>query len=400
MKNIGLLDWDVLYSKYYRAPNYDLGVTYAYYKNDRDVNIRLISSYNKTNLEQYDKIYVFRNSKVIPHPSAKIENYYSYPIEEFGPGFMDRPLRPNELDTKFIRPNFKCYNNMILYSRDHPKSKIKWNISRLARGGKYEPVRLFEKFGNEDLRKDIPTQKYLMVFDNPLDIINDKEKWNLYEDLLNKKHKIIFTQSLDISQVNDTNILERILFDKKYASIRKELAASDLYSNVEWLINQYRDKKTKVPVPVNVYIPPNLTRSQILRPILLMSYWRAKTNNLVKFRPMVGVDYYDSDKLVLYALNYLKNSTLYMSYYEYVFNIAYIRLGVPQSLLSTGEEKYDYVCSHYGVSHLMIELEKWIEDNPDCIEYVFCGGDSNYENTRRTYFNTRRSDFIISRETN
>lgn len=175
MINIGLLDYDVLSQKYYKAPNYDLGVIYAYYKDDRDVNIRLMSSYNKSNIEQYDKIYVFKRSRLLPHPSTLIQDYYKYPIEEYGEGFINKPLRPFLMETRFIRPDFSCYNNMILYSRDHIYSRISWKIDKRARGGKYQPVRLFEEFEGEMLRKDIPNQKYICIYDNPVLILNNKE---------------------------------------------------------------------------------------------------------------------------------------------------------------------------------------------------------------------------------
>ena len=55
---IGLMDYDVLRTRYYIAPNYDLGLIYAYFKEDRNINVRLISSPSPNNLSQYDKIYV------------------------------------------------------------------------------------------------------------------------------------------------------------------------------------------------------------------------------------------------------------------------------------------------------------------------------------------------------
>ena len=57
-----------------------------------------------------------------------------------------------------------------------------------------------------------------------------------------------------------------------------------------------------------------------------------------------------------------------MSYYEYVFNIAYL-----------------------APPRLLIKLEEWIDKNPDCKEYVFIGGSSNYEKQRSRYFNIRGS---------
>ena len=77
---IGLLDYDLLRTKNYIVPNYDVGVIYAYYKNNKNVSIRLISSLSYNNLNQYDKIYLFKTSKSLPHPSGLIKNYYKLPI--------------------------------------------------------------------------------------------------------------------------------------------------------------------------------------------------------------------------------------------------------------------------------------------------------------------------------
>ena len=44
VKNIGLVDYDVLKTKFYSAPNYDIGLIYAYLKKDPNLNVRLVSS--------------------------------------------------------------------------------------------------------------------------------------------------------------------------------------------------------------------------------------------------------------------------------------------------------------------------------------------------------------------
>lgn len=82
----------------------------------------------------------------------------------------------------------------------------------------------------------------------------------------------MFAQSLDISLLNDTNILERIVQDKKYTSIMKDLMASDLYVNVEWLVSQIIKKEIKSQVHIKVNIPPGLDNAKVLRTLLLMGY--------------------------------------------------------------------------------------------------------------------------------
>lgn len=67
VKSIGLMDYDVLRTKYYVAPNYDLGLVYNYLKQDVNLNVRLISSPSPANLEQYDKIYIYSNNHLLFH---------------------------------------------------------------------------------------------------------------------------------------------------------------------------------------------------------------------------------------------------------------------------------------------------------------------------------------------
>lgn len=94
----------------------------------------------------------------------------------------------------------------------------------------------------------------------------------MYNNLIENKHKILFAQPLDISLLNDTNILERIVQDKKYTSIMKDLMASDLYVNVEWLVSQIIKNEIKSQVHIKVNIPPGLDNAKVLRTLLLMGY--------------------------------------------------------------------------------------------------------------------------------
>lgn len=82
----------------------------------------------------------------------------------------------------------------------------------------------------------------------------------------------MFAQPLDISLLNDTNILERIVQDKKYTSIMKDLMASDLYVNVEWLVSQIIKNEIKSQVHIKINIPPGLDNAKVLRTLLLMGY--------------------------------------------------------------------------------------------------------------------------------
>ena len=50
VRKIGLMDYDVLRTRYYAGPNYDLGVIYNYLKQDKNLSVHLITSFKPTNL--------------------------------------------------------------------------------------------------------------------------------------------------------------------------------------------------------------------------------------------------------------------------------------------------------------------------------------------------------------
>lgn len=394
---IGLMDYDVLRTKYYVAPNYDLGLVYEHLKNDKNLNVRLISSPYPSNLQQYDKIYVFKQSLDIPHPSGYIKDYYKLPIEEYGPGFRDKPLRPYLEETRYSLPDCSCYNNMLLFSINKPSHRLAWKIDKRARGGKYQPIRLYEKYDGEDLKKDYPTQRYCMLYDDPVDILNNQEKWDYFNTLLENKHKFLFAQTVDISRVNDTIILEQVMNESRYACFRHRMMASEINSNVEWLVNKVLNKEYSKLNTIFVKLPVESTQERCFETLLLMNYYNHKTHFRVNLRPIWEKGYLEDFDLALLAFRYLAGKPHYMSYYEYVFNISYLRKGVQKELIHTGEDRYEYIFSQYGMSPLLELLEDWLSKHPQFEEHVFIGGSSNYEKQRRKYYDKRRSGFNIER---
>lgn len=121
---VGLMDYDAIVQKKYTGPNYDLGVTYAYLKNDPNISVRLIASLDIQNLEKYDEILIFKLSPYLAHPSGVITNYYTLPIKEFGEGFLRKPIRPDCTETRYIKPDFTCYNNILKLSINNPKHTL------------------------------------------------------------------------------------------------------------------------------------------------------------------------------------------------------------------------------------------------------------------------------------
>lgn len=390
MTNIGLIDYDVLRTKYYLAPNYDLGVIYAYFKDNPNINIRLVSSLSPTNLQQYDKIYIFKMSQDIPHPSGFIGNYYKLPIEEYGPGFVDKPLRPFQLETQLLKPDFSCYNNMLRFSVDRPRHYLSWTIDKQAKGGKYKPLRLYEKIDGEELKRDYPMDKYNLIYDDPVEILNSKEKLEYFMSFIHKKHKFFFTQRVDVSRINDTNIIERVIVDKDFVSFRKKMVASIINDNFQWLVNEILSKKYNKLINIMVKLPVSEGEEKCFETLLLMNYYNHKAKFRLNLRPIWEKEFLSTYTLALLAYKYMSEKPYTMSYYEYVFNIAYLRMGVPKELIHTGEDRYEYIFKQYGMAPLLITLEDWLIQHPEFQEQIFIGGSSDYGKQRKEYYDSRR----------
>lgn len=397
MYSIGLIDYDTTYTRKYHIPNYDLCIIYAYFKPRKDLNIRLISSFSKTNLEQYDKIYIFKKSNMTPHPSAVIENYYKLPIEEYGPGFIQKPIRPFILETRDLLPDCSCYNNILLFSMEHPKNKIAWKVNKGMNGKKYKLIKLYEEYDGEELKKDYPTSKYNMVYEHPADYLNNKDKWEYINKLMDKGFKFKFAQSLDISAVNDTNILEQVFQNSKYACFREYLIMTDINKNSDWLIEYALNPSNTKPLNISVRIPNNFTPERCFYTMLLINFYIHKTKRKLFMSPYIDKQHIKRERLALLLFNYLKrNVFVYMSFYEYVVYIGFSELGVSRDMIITGEDRYDYLLEKYGVPDILITLEEFIRANLNLEESIFIGGESNYVKQRRKYYDERRSKYAFT----
>lgn len=388
--NIGLMDYDTLRQRKYRGPNYDLGITYGYLKKNVNFSVRLISAPTISNLKQYDKIYVFKQDIKLAHPSSYIPEYYSLPIEEFGPGFINRPLRPFLLETKTSLPDFSCYNSMILFSLNKPQHRIAWKIGKGVKGGKYQHVRLYELFENEWLKKDYPQPGRIVAYDNPNDILNDPQKFAYYEELLDNKRSILFALPLDVASVLDTTILERVFNERKFSGIRKKLIATSLNDKVQWLVSNRLDGTSKKNLQILCLLDVQ-DLEQCFEQLLIMIYYLHKSKNTVWLRAGWSKAYLRRYELAHLAYKFLNTKAYSMSFYEYLFNIAYKGIGVPQSLIHTGEDRYEYIMNKYGTAPLLIRLETWLQAHPHFEEHIFIGGDSNYGKSRKRYYDISRS---------
>lgn len=401
MYSVGLIDFDTTYTRKYWVPNYDLCIIYSYFKDRKDMSIRLVSSFSKKNLEQYDKIYVFKRSNMTPHPSSVIEDYYKLPIEEYGSGFIQKPIRPFLLETRDLLPDCSCYNNILLFSMEHPKNKIAWRVDKGMNGKKYKLIKLYEEYDGEELKKDYPTSKYNMIYERPAEYLNNKDKWNYINELMDKGFRFKFAQSLDISAVKDTNILEQVFQKTKYHCFREYLIMTDIDKNSDWLIGYALNPSNKKVFRISIRISNNNTPERCIYTMLLINFYIHKSNFKLFINPYLDREHLKKEKLALLLFDYLKKRTfVYMSFYEYVANIGFCELGIPQEMIITGEERYTYLLNKYGTPYLLIRLEDFIRRNPNLEESIFIGGESNYVKQRRECYDSRGSKYAFTTSAN
>ena len=396
VRSIGLLDLDAIYRKRYEAPNYDLGVTYAYFSGDRNVNVRLVTSVSEANLSSYDEIYIFKIAKWIPHPSVIIEDYYNYQISEFGPGFRDRELRPFCLETRYMAPNFKCYNNMLRFSIENPKHYRAWTIFPKIKQKKFQQLRLFEEIDGEWLRKDISTNnRNIVVHDDPNILLSNPEQWNAIVELIDKKYRVIFAQALDISLFKDTIIIGRVLTDSGFSSLRKWLYASEINANLSTWMDCYFDNTHKT-INVKVLFVGGKSQDYYLANMLKMHYYNWKSGYALRMKPLFTDGAPRLPGLALFLFRYLYQTPYLMSFYEYVFNIGCLKHGVPKGLIKTGEERYELILSKYGMPPIVVSLEQWILEHKEYEEHIFKGGDSDYKEVRKKSYDAKKDKYAFN----
>lgn len=395
IKLIGLLDYDALYQKRFIAPNYDLGLIYGYLKNDPNINVRLITTFNENNLKKYDEIFIFKLSSHLSHPSSVIKDYYKLNIKEYGDGFINREQRPHFKETFYAQPDFTCYNPILQFSVDKPRHPMAWNVKKAVKSRLYNHIRLYENFDGEWLRRDLGySKKKLAIHDNPADLLNDPEKVKVLDELSAQNYHLFFVQPLDISQLNNTNIVERVITDSKWATLRTRLLITSTNEIALWFVDYFVEHKCG-KTDVMVLFEQGKKSDYYLRAMLELNYFNQQTGYSLRLRPYCDKEVVMLSPLTHCAYRFLYETPYLMSYYEYVFYMGCKNIQVPEKLITTNEEVYDFILSKYGMPELVRELEDWLRKNPEYEEHIFIGGSSKYEECRRKSYDTRRSYYAF-----
>jgi hypothetical protein len=132
-----------------------------------------------------------------------------------------------------------------------------------------------------------------------------------------------------------------------------------------------------------------------LRAMLDLNYYNQKTGYYLRLRPFCDKEVVMLSSLTHCAYRFLYETPYLMSYYEYVFYMGCKNIQVPEKLIRTNDEVYDFILSKYGMPELVRELEDWLRRNPEYEEHIFIGGSSKYEECRRKSYDTRRSHYAF-----
>lgn len=394
---IGLMDYDCLVQKRYVAPNYDLGLVYTYLKDNPNLTVRLVTSFAEQNLAKYDEIYLFKQSKYLAHPSSVIKNYFQLNIKEYGPGFMARESRPFIRETFYLEPNFTCYNPILQLSVEQPGHKLSWDVKHAVKSKYYQHVRLFHRLDGELLKKDVGFHKNkLAIHDDPLLLLTNPVGQQTLQQLINDGHKLFFIQPLDISLIDDTNIIEQVIVSKNLATLRNRLMISVMNSSALWFINYFITHKCKQTNVVVLY-ERGKEKDYYVCSMLDLNYYNHKTEHRLWLRPFYDKEVVQTSSLALCLYRFLYKTPYLMSFYEYVFYMGCKNEKIPKKLIRTNEEIYEFILEKYGMPPLVKALEDWLLYNPEYEEHVFIGGSSKYERSRKKAYDARRSKYAFER---
>lgn len=197
MKNniIGIIDLDFISTREFCNYNFGVLLVSSYYL-EQGLKVRLIIDLTYENLSKYDKIYIFKDYKTKIKPINLIKNYYLLPVEEYGEGFINKPLLPDLPNLIYTQVKTDVYKPILTYLRKGGtafKLSPKWKES-------YVPSKIFFHSDGELLLREEPRKGRLLIYDEPsIFFTTDLGQEKLTEML--KKSIIKFVKPLHITEI-------------------------------------------------------------------------------------------------------------------------------------------------------------------------------------------------------
>ena len=249
---IGIIDMDFLSTRELRNFNFGVLLVASYYQ-VRGPKARLIIDLNYDNLSKYKRIFVFKSYKTKIHPINLIKDYYTLPVEEYGEGFPGRPLFPSLPEIIFTPVQTDIYKPIMEYMKQGGKKftmSPKWQPN-------VHPTMLFFEQDGEILSREYPKKSRLLVYDDPLIILNTDVGLSTVKSLKSKKKAIKLVKPIRIGKVSP-DLYDWLFTSRTILSFQEDLYAEDgdeyLEAFLEWCRTSNNCKETTVLIKTSVGI--------------------------------------------------------------------------------------------------------------------------------------------------
>lgn len=380
---IGLIDLDLLYTKTLSQPNYELCSVATYYK-IQGINTRLIIDFSPKNLQRYSKILVFKSHRYSALPSQLIKDYYKLSVEEYGEGFINRPLHPPIPELVYITPDASIYLPLVNYLSQVKKSPYK--LKHKPWFTKYLLIKFFYNDEGDILKRQVMPNKAkrLLIYDSPEMFFENEDRNNLLQEILNRNPQ--FATPIDISKVSNVESLELIMTHPKLATMRKTIFASSNNKNLKsFLLWCEKNKNDIKPARLSVELSEHDDyKYYLLNGLRIMNMLPERIGNKIKVYPRMSYEIRQKHYLLKYF--YAWERAKFGSFYEYVVWKSYYKELTRLKLVGKIDTyTIDYLYKHYGMRSAMVKLEELMYKNKEAEDLIMKGGKSYYGRERIKY---------------
>ena len=394
---IGLIDLDLLFTKELSQPNYEL-CAFATYLKQQKIGARLILDTSLQNLKRYNKIYIFKSHKYTPGPAQVIKEYYKIDAEEYGEGFLLRPLHPDIPELFYITPETDIYHPLVNYLEKNPKVR-KYKLKNTTWFYRYKLVKHFNVVDGEVLvRLPIPTQaKNVLIYDDPLLFFNNERGRIALKTLVETKI-VQFATPLDISKLSDEEDYETLMREPRLATLRKNLYSSQQNQNMKsffgWL---ERNKDTIKAAKITVILADHDDyRYYFFNALRIAHLLPKRLGKKIRVFPRLTAHIRKKHYLIRWFYSWQRAKI--GSFYEYAIYRAYTK-EIKAAKLTGKIDPYtvEYLFKNYGIRGQLILLEELMFQNDEAENLIMTGGKSYYGQERAKYSIVRGTESTSGR---
>jgi hypothetical protein len=394
---IGLIDLDLLFTKELSQPNYEL-CAFATYLKQQKIGARLILDTSLKNLKRYNKIYIFKSHKYTPGPAQVIREYYKINAEEYGEGFLLRPLHPDIPELFYITPETEIYLPLVNFLEKNPGNR-KYKLKNISWFYKYKLVKHFNVVDGEVLvRLPIPVQdKNVLIYDDPL-LFFKTERGKAALRTLTETKIVQFATPLDISELSEESDYEILMREPRLATLRKNLYSSRQNHNMKkffgWLEkNREKIKAARITV---VLADHDDYRYYFFNALRITHALPLRLGKKVRVFPRLTAQIRKKHYLIRWFYSWQRAKI--GSFYEYAIYRAYTK-EIKAAKLTGKIDPYtvEYLFKNYGIKGQLTLLEELMYQNEEAEKLIMTGGKSYYGQERAKYSIVRGTESTSGR---